>query len=120
MSRLRSRILARTFVRRVIREVFGDFVNLAGRQHSSYKAIEESIRRRNKIPVHDLHALEETVKRIAPEACRSDLVVALTALSNAFVDELVVREQVAYILGLTVGQSFSAAMFRDVLEDRSG
>ena len=75
MSQSRSRVLARGFVRRVVQHVFADFLDLAEREgtDSYYKAIEDSVRRENKIPSHDLLVLEEAVRQAVPEPHRADL-----------------------------------------------
>jgi hypothetical protein len=121
MSQSRSRVLAQTFVRRVIHHVFADFLDLAEREgtDSYYKAIEESVRRQNKTPSHDLVVLEDAVRQAVPEPYRANIASPLTLLSNAYTDELVVREQTAYLVGVTVGQTFSVSMLPDALPDRS-
>ena len=109
MSQARSHLLAIAFVRRVIHDTFGDFVTLAARTHTDrYREIEASVRRRNKTPVHDLLNLEEAVKQMVPESRRDEVTRALTTLSNAYTDELVVRETV-YSIGVAVG-TLSEAM----------
>ena len=120
MSQSRARVLAGTFVRRVIHHVFADFLDLAEREgtDSYYKAIEDSVRRQNKYTSHDLGALEEAVRQAVPEPYRADMGMALNSLSNAYSDELVVREQTAYLVGLTVGQTFAPSMLPDALPDR--
>jgi hypothetical protein len=121
MSQSRSRVLARAFVRRVVQNVFADFLDLAERKgtDSHYKAIEDSVRRQNKIAAVDFLILEDAVKHAVPEPYRVDLAFVLNALSNAYADELIVREQTAYLVGLTVGQTFSASMLPDALPERS-
>jgi hypothetical protein len=122
MSQARVRVLARTFVRRVVQHVFADFLNLVEREGTDpyYKAVEDSVRRQNKFPSHDLVVLEEAVRHAVPEPYRADLATALNRLSNAYTDELVVREQTAYLVGLTVGQTFSPSMLPDALPERPG
>jgi hypothetical protein len=122
MSQSRARILAGAFVRRVIHHVFADFLDLTEREgtDSYYKAIEDSVRRQNKFSSHDLVVLEEAVQQAVPEPYRADMAIALNRLSNAYTDELVVREQTAYLVGLTVGQTFSPSMLPNALPDRSG
>lgn len=121
MSQSRSRVLARTFIRRVVHHVFADFLDLAEHEgtDSYYKAIEDSVRRQNKFPSHDLVDLEDAVRQGVPEPHRADLAIALNTLSNAYTDELVVREQTAYLVGVMVGQTFSASMLPDALPQRS-
>lgn len=122
MSQSRARVLAQAFVRRVIHHVFADFLDLAEREgtDSYYKAIEDSVRRHNKFPSHDLVVLEEAVRQAVPEPHRADVASVLNRLSNAYTDELVVREQTAYLVGLTVGQTFSSSMLPDALPNRPG
>jgi hypothetical protein len=122
MSQSRARVLARAFVRRVVQHVFADFLDLVEREgtDSYYKAIEDSVRQQNKFLSHDLLILEEAVRRAVPEPCRADIATALNRLSNAYTDELVVREQTAYLVGLAVGQTFSPSMLPDALPNRSG
>jgi hypothetical protein len=122
MSQSRSRVLARTFVRRVVQHVFADLLDLEEREgrDSSYKEIENSVRRQNEIPSHDLLVLEDAVRQAVPEPHRADVAPALNALSNAYADELIVHKQTAYLLGVTVGQTFSPSMLPDSLSERPG
>jgi hypothetical protein len=51
MSHSTSRSRALAFVRRVIHDIFGDFITLAARTRTDcYKAIDESVRRHSRIP----------------------------------------------------------------------
>jgi len=121
MSRSRARVLAQAFVRRVIHDVFADFLDLAEREgtDSYYKTVEDSVRRQNKCPTHDLAVLEEAVRQSVPEPYRTDFATPFNTLSNAYTDELIVREQTAYLVGLMVGQTFSPSMLPDALPKRS-
>jgi hypothetical protein len=122
MSQSRSRVLARTFVRRIVQHVFADFLDLEEREgtDSSYKAIEDAVRRQNKIPSHDLLVLEDAVRQAIPEPHRDDVATALNILSNAYADELIVHKQTAYLVGVTVGQTFSPSMLPDAVLERPG
>lgn len=111
---------ARRFVELVLRGTFDDVLDLADRvgldndspvhaRKAAYAEVEAAVRRRFAV-THDLDALEEAVCLAAAEGRQADVAIAVTKLVNAVTDELTVKQQAGYVVGLTVGRALKAAV----------
>lgn len=106
---------ARRFARLVLRATFGDMLDLAdphdgnhgadaGARRAAYADVESVVRRRFRA-THDLNALEQAVRLAAPDERREAVSAAVSKLSDAVVDEVTVKQQAAYAVGVAVGRA---------------
>jgi hypothetical protein len=111
---------ARRFVGLVLRSTFDDVLDLTDRvgldndapvrdRQSAYAEVETAVRRRFGL-THDLDALEEAARLAAAEGHQPDIAIAISKLINAVTDELTVKQQSGYVVGLTVGRALDAAV----------
>jgi hypothetical protein len=105
---------ARRFVDLVLRITFSDVLDLADphdgnheandrAQKAAYVEIETAVRRRYRV-THDLDALELAVRLAATEEQRDEVATAVAKLMNAVYDELTVKQQAGYVVGLAAGR----------------
>lgn len=110
---------AQRFVGLVLRATFDDALDLidpydpdreaSGRaQRAAYAKIETAVRRRFRA-THDLETLELAVRLAVPEEQRDDVATAVSKLMDAVTDELTVKQQAAYVVGLSVGRALQAS-----------
>jgi hypothetical protein len=110
---------AQRFVGLVLRTTFGDMLDLADphdgnhdandrAQKAAYAEIEAAVRRRFRA-THDLDALELAVRLAVPEILRDEISKALATLMDAVYDELTVKQQSGYVVGLAVGRALDPA-----------
>jgi hypothetical protein len=110
---------AQRFVRLVLRTTFDDVLDLTDRvgvdneapvraRQSAYAEVETAVRRRFGV-THDLDALEQVVRLAAPEEQQEAVAAAVTKLIDAVTDELTVKQQAGYVVGLTVGRVLRAS-----------
>jgi hypothetical protein len=105
---------ARRFVDLVLRITFGDVLDLADphdgnhaandrAQKAAYVEIETAVRRRFRA-THDLDALELAVRLAAAEEQRDAVANAIAKLMDAVYDELTIKQQAGYVVGLAAGR----------------
>jgi hypothetical protein len=115
---------ARRFVRLVLRTTFGDMLDLRDPHDGNYEAnarahraayaeVESAVRRRFRA-THDLDALEQAVRLAAPEEQREAVATAVSKFSDAVIDEISVKQQAAYVVGIAVGRALRASASREV------
>jgi hypothetical protein len=111
---------ARRFVGLVLRSTFDDVLDLTDRvgldndapvhaRQSAYAEVETAVRRRFGM-THDLDALERAVHLAAAAGQQADVAIAVNKLMDAVTDELTVKQQAGYVVGLTVGRALDASV----------
>jgi hypothetical protein len=110
---------AQRFVRLVLRATFDDALDLidpygpnredsARAQRAAYAKVETAVRRRFGA-THDLEALARAIRLAGPKKRRGDVATAVDKLMGAVADELTVKQQASYVVGLTVGRALHAS-----------
>lgn len=114
---------ARRFVDLVLRMTFADMLDLADphdgnhepndrAQRAAYVEIETAVRRQFRV-THDLDALELAVRLAAAEEQRAEVATAVAKLMDAVYDELTVKQQAGYLVGLAAGRVLHAGEWAD-------
>jgi hypothetical protein len=103
---------ARRFVETFLRAAVQDLVDLTERHQGPYKTVEDVVREQESAPAVDLDALEAAVVAAVPTQYRAAVTAALVHLVNAYGDEIVVKSQASYAIGVAVGNSLSGVITR--------
>ena len=106
---------AELFVRNLTRQVCGDFLDLIEheRDHADTRArqyadVKEAVRRQHQLPRHDLDQLRTNLVASIPVGLRESVERALDTYVEAEADEVIVRENAAYALGVAIGRAFGS------------
>lgn len=116
---MRPRDAAQQFVGLVLRTTFDDMLDLADphdgnheanarAQRAAYAEVETAVRRQFRV-THDLDALEQAVRLVAPDEERTAVAIAVTKLTDAIADEFTVKQQSGYVVGIAVGRALRAS-----------
>lgn len=103
---------ARKFVETFLRAAVQDLVDLTERHQETYRTVEAVVREQESAPAVDLDALEAAVVNAVPAPYRTLVGAALVNLVNAYGDEIVVKSQASYAIGVAVGSSLSSVITR--------
>jgi hypothetical protein len=112
---------AEVFVRNLLRQVCGDFLDLVedevhdrAARERDYANLKLAVRRQHQLPIHDLDRLRANLFASIPPDHLQILRAAVDDYVDAVGDELIVQENAAYILGVAVGRTFGPkAQLRD-------
>lgn len=83
----------------------GDQTDTRARQ---YAAVKEAVRRQHQLPSHDLDQLRINLIASIPIGLRESVERALDIYIEAEADEVIVRENAAYALGVAIGRAFGS------------
>lgn len=103
---MNPRRIAHRFIREMTAFVFGDFLDLVapgGEADHQFDRLEKAIRRRFGLAKHDIVGLQDAVAKAAPKRHRKAVLDAVSRLSEAETDNLSVRQNAAYLVGIEVG-----------------
>lgn len=109
-----SQLAAQSFVEAVLTEVVRDVQDLAQQYHEVYQPIEDAVRADLRLPVADLTMLEQAIRDAACDEHRPAIAAALLRLIGAQTDDVRVKRQSAYLMGVAVGRTLHPAVARRV------
>lgn len=107
-------VAAQFFVDAILTEVVRDVADLAEKYRDVYQPIEDAVRAQQSVPAADLERLEQAVRDAAPDDHRAAVATTLNRLIDARDDDLTVKQQTAYLIGVAVGRALSPALARKV------
>jgi hypothetical protein len=107
-------LAAQSFVEAVLTEVVRDVQELAHQYHEVYQPIEDAVRADLRVPAIDLTVLEEAIRTAAADEHRPAVAATLLRLIGAHADDVRVKRQAAYLMGVAVGRTLHPAVARRV------
>jgi hypothetical protein len=109
-----SHVAAQSFVEAVLTEVVRDAQELAHQYHEVYQPIEDAVRAELGVPIVNLDRLEQAIRDAAADDHRSAVSATLLQLIGTHADDVRVKQQAAYLMGVAVGCTVHPVVARKV------